>query len=275
MRLQRIHEAVHYRPWFISPSGYASVRALLDKAESRPLRADSDGDDDDGIFSSFVRSRPSIKIDPATRTATIFVFGVLGPHLTLIEKSCGNTSYQDIQSEIAQAIASNVERINFIFDSPGGTVTGCDECAKAIAAIKDEADILTVAFTDTLMCSAAYYLASGCSAIVATRTATVGNIGVICPWVDESKMWELLGLEFQPITNDGADLKSTMHGPSITDEQRAFLQQDVNSTGEMFQDHVLSNRPQLDAEVFRAGWYSGERAESLGLVDMIGDLSTT
>lgn len=268
MRFQRIHEAVHYRPWFISASGYASVRMLLDKAMARGFSA-SIADDIAEDIGDFVRQRPSMIFDEVTGIARIHIFGVLGQHLSKIEKTCGNTDYADVMSEIDLAKGSGARAILFIFDSPGGMVTGCDECAQAIA----NCGIDTVAWSDSLACSAAYYLAAGCKRIVATRTAIVGNIGVICPWVDESKLWEIEGIDFQPITSEGADLKSTFHGPSITEEQRAFVQEDINQAGALFRMHVGFHRVQVDDEVWRAGWYSGDRAKSLGLIDEVGSLN--
>jgi ClpP class serine protease len=273
MRFQRIHEAVHFRPWFISAAGYASVRSLVDKAMARDIQSRSE--DLDEWFSDFVRRRPTLQFNAATRTATISIFGVVGPYLSNIEKACGNTGYEEITAEIEEAKQLGAERINFHFDSPGGYCTGCDEVARAIAAIKDETSIFTVAHTDTVMCSAAYYLAAGCSAIVGTRSATIGNIGVILPWVDSSKLWEIEGLEFQPIVSEGADLKATMHGPELSADQRAFLQDDVNENGRLFREHVTRNRPNLDPEVWRAGWYGGEMALDLGLIDMVGTLAET
>jgi protease-4 len=154
--------------------------------------------------------------------------------------------------------------ILFKIDSPGGYCAGGDECAKIIS----ECGIPKVAFTEQA-CSMAYYLASGCDIIVSTRTSLNGNIGVIMPWVDSSKLWELNGLEFDAITNEGADLKSAFHGPSITKEQRAFAQEQANILGKMFRDHVEAHRVVCD-EVWRAGWYFGERAVELGLIDQVG-----
>ena len=54
----------------------------------------------------------------------------------------------------------------------------------------------------------------------------------------------------------------------MTDAQREFLQEEINAHGEQFRNHVESNRS-VDPEVFRAGWYQGDRAQSLGLVDAI------
>jgi ClpP class serine protease len=269
MRFQRIHEAVNFQPWFISAAGYASVKSLVDRAMSQPI-ARNEGLDD--FFSDFVRQRPAMTFDDHTKRATIYVFGVVGPYLSNIEKACGNTGYEEIQSEIADACDKGAQRIDFIFDSPGGAVTLCDETAQAIASLKEQG-IVTVAFTETQMCSAAYYLASGCDVIIATRSSQVGNIGVICPWVDSSMLWAIEGLDFQPITSEGADLKSTMHGPSITEDQRQFLQESIDSIGTMFRDHVKAGRAgrDLSDEVWRAGWYGGDDAKLLGLVDIVGN----
>lgn len=267
MRFQRIHEAVFHQPWFISSQGYSSVRAIFDKVMNRPAGSKEDWDE---MLADFVRARPDMAFNVATRTATIHILGVLGPHLSNVEKSCGNTSYEDITSEIDEAKGLGAERINFIVDSPGGACMGCHEAATAISRLKDETSIITVAFTDGLMCSAAYYLASGCTAIVATESSIVGNVGVILPWVDSSGEWEMMGLDFQPITSEGADLKSTMHGPSITDTQREFLQESVNKIGGMFKDHVARNRHSVSDEVWRAGWYGGTDAVLYGLADLVG-----
>jgi ClpP class serine protease len=86
------------------------------------------------------------------------------------------------------------------------------------------------------------------------------------PWVDCSLAWERLGLSFQPITNDNADLKSTMHGPSITAEQRAYLTEMANDCAAQFIGHVQAHR-EPSPEVYRAGAYTGPRALQYGLVD--------
>jgi ClpP class serine protease len=52
-------------------------------------------------------------------------------------------------------------------------------------------------------------------------------------------------------------------------EQLAFLQESANQHGETFQAFVSERRPDINEEVFRAGWYSGQRAIDLGLADEI------
>jgi ClpP class serine protease len=53
--------------------------------------------------------------------------------------------------------------------------------------------------------------------------------------------------------------------------QLAFLQAKIDEMGGQFRQWVQGNRAKIDPEVFRAGWYSGKQAESLGLVNAISN----
>ena len=72
------------------------------------------------------------------------------------------------------------------------------------------------------------------------------------------------------ITATGADLKtvgSSLHDP--TEAEMKFIQAGIDETNRKFSEHVTAGRPDIDQEVFRAGYYSGEQAQELGLVDFI------
>ena len=260
MRLQRIIEQMNYRPWFISAEGYASVRTVIEKAIDRRTQ-----DGFNSMVADLVNPRPEMQIDD-NGIATIHVQGVLGQHLTNVEKTCGNTGYEQVVEE-AQIANEKADGAVFVIDSPGGMAVGAQEAASAISNMT----IPTAAFTDSLSASAGYYLASGADYLVASPSAVVGSIGTILPWVDSSKQWDLQGIEFDPIINDGADLKDTMHGPSLASDQREFLQEHVNDLAAQFQDHVASHR-EVDDEVWRAGFYIGDRAVDMNLVDDVGSL---
>jgi len=82
-----------------------------------------------------------------------------------------------------------------------------------------------------------------------------------------------MGITFKALTSEGAELKSTFHlEPNET--QLAFLQESINEAGQQFRDHVTAGRTaagvSLDDEVWRAGWYSGQRAGQIGLIDQVG-----
>lgn len=171
------------------------------------------------------------------------------------------TRYSTIIDEISTAEDAGAQGIFFEIDSPGGTVAGCIEAARAIAAIT----VPTLGYCSGMACSAAYKLAAGMDGLVATPSAQVGNIGTILSWMDCTEFWREMGVEMKAITSEGADLKSTFH-LEPDEKQVAFLQDGVNEAGEMFREWVSTHR-NVSPEVFRAGWYSGDHAEMLGLTD--------
>jgi len=179
------------------------------------------------------------------------------------------TKYQTIIDETEAAKANGAIGIVYHVDSPGGTVSGVKEAGRAIA----EAGIPTVAHCSNMACSAAYWLASQTDFIVAEESAEIGNIGAILSWADCSAMWEKMGIEFNALVSEGADLKSTFH-TEPDDAQIEFLQDRINKAGAEFREAVKAGRAkagaELDDEVWRAGWYSGYEAGTLGLLDAIG-----
>jgi ClpP class serine protease len=182
-----------------------------------------------------------------------------------LEKICGATDYLDIQQITDDAIKRNAKGILYNFDSSGGMVRGCEDLAHYISKLP----IPTQAYTDSRCNSAAYWLASACNEIMASSSSDVGSIGVILPWVDKSKVWEVEGLKYDPLINEGADLKAAGSGPSLTDVQKRYLQESVNYVGEKFQQFVNDHR-EVKPIVFRAGTYFGDQAVKIGLVDGVG-----
>jgi signal peptide peptidase SppA len=263
MRLPRLHQKIYCEPWFITPAGYRAVRSVF---ETKLLRAKckENGEDDD--YSMFVNTREPMEID-ANGIATISIVGTLGKGLSKIEKCCGATDYEDIEDDIEAAVSANVRGIFFDIDSPGGQCTGNGEVADMIQGLRGR--IPMVAYTDDMMCSAAYNIGVSCDYVFASQSATVGSIGTIVPFVDESGMWEMEGLKFDPVTNEAGDLKATMMGPTIGSEaQRAYLKQYVEDAFALFKGNVLRNRVVAD-DAMRGQAFMAPRALEANLIDGI------
>jgi ClpP class serine protease len=177
--------------------------------------------------------------------------------------------YSTIISESASAVENGAKGILYKVNSPGGTVSGNVEASKMVM----DLPIPSVSYCEGLACSAAYKFVSGTNFICASESALMGNIGTILSWADCSEFWKKWGVEMKAITSEGASLKSTFH-LEPNEEQLAFLQESVNEAGKQFRDHVIAGRAaadkELSDEVWKAGWYAGEKAGSLGLIDGIG-----
>ena len=235
--------------WAITKTGMSALIESLKIANS-------------GIdFADFFTPRQDLGIDE-NGIAHIDIKGSLLDAAPPIFEKIGSTDYRSIREEIAAA--QDARAIMLRIDSPGGTVSGLEEASEAIRS----SSVPTYAFCDGMACSAAYHLASSADGIAASMSADVGNIGTVLAWYDDSELLASIGLKAEVITNEGADLKGTFRDSPMSDSQREFLQEEVNAMGEQFRNHVESNR-EVDPEVFRAGWYSGDRAQQLGLVDAV------
>jgi len=148
--------------------------------------------------------------------------------------------------------------------SPGGTVVGNAEIAEAVQACP----IPVLAFSDDLACSAAYNIAVSADWAFGTPSSTWGSIGTIIPWIDQSAMWAAEGMDWQPITNAEGDLKAAMHGPSLTPDQRASLEQYVQDAFEQFRGNVLRRRL-VSADAMRGQAFLAPRALANNLIDKI------
>jgi protease-4 len=213
--------------------------------------------------------RNSANLDP-DGIGHVYITGALMQSVPAIYEKLGMvTRYPTIISESQELIAGGAKGIMYHVNSPGGGVMGCAEAAEFLAGIQ----IPTMSHCQGLACSAAYKLTSRTDRIVSTVSSEIGNIGVILSWADCSVLWQAMGIEWKAITNAGADLKSTFH-LEPDENQLAYLQDDVNDEGKAFRSHVEMGRNKAGAtlsdEVWRAGWYSGEKAIELGLVDEIG-----
>jgi signal peptide peptidase SppA len=271
MRFQHVIEQVYFHPWYITPAGHAAIHAVLEshlgvmapfseRAEQRRPLAGLD-------LADFINPRRKMSID-REGIATIHVLGPLGKGLSNFEKSCGATDFADIQQEYKDAIDSGARGILLDINSPGGTVAGTPETADLIGSKK----VPTVAHADELMASAAYYIGAGADAIVASRSAMIGSIGVYIPWVDYSARIKAMGLRPDPIVNSGGDLKALGFGGTLTDAQRAHLQESVDADFAAFQDHVRTFRS-VPNDAMRGQVLKGKATVDSNLVDQIGDMS--
>lgn len=259
MSFSRIISRVYAEPWFITPGGFAAVDRLL---RARFVRQNGDEMPD---VSMFATPREPMSID-ANGIAHIEICGTLAKDISMIEKCCGATDYEDIEDDLKASMEAKVRGIWLEIDSPGGACTGNSEVADLLQAISRE--IPTLAYTDGLMCSAAYNIGVSAREVWASPSATVGSIGAIIPWEDSTGEWQMEGREFAPITNAEGDLKGAMMGPSLTVAQRASLAEYVQDSFNLFKQNVLRNRNVSD-EAMRGQVFLAGRALTNKLIDKV------
>ena len=258
----RMLSSLRGQQWMVRPD---AIQAFALAALDVPEKANSINLDTEDFF----ELRPPPWVGP-DEIGHVYIQGMLVGSCPPVYGKLGlATCYPTISEETEEMIEAGAKFILYHINSPGGTVSGNVELAEYI---RDLA-IPTAAYCEGLACSAAYKLASATGAIIASKSAQVGNIGTIMSWQDCTEFWAMQGVEFKALTSDGADLKSTFHlEPNET--QLAFLQDSLDEAGGAFREFVSAGRAAagatVDPEIWRAGWYCGDHALMLGLIDGVG-----
>jgi ClpP class serine protease len=136
--------------------------------------------------------------------------------------------------------------------------------AHLIREIKASKEIF--AFTETLMGSAAMWIASACSGILATPSSKVGSIGAYLAFEDHTARNEAAGVKLL-LFEAGKHKAIGLRPP--TAEESAMLQDRVEAIHEDFKASILIERPSVKDSTMQGLVYSGIEAETLGLVDAV------
>ncbi len=162
------------------------------------------------------------------------------------------------------------QKVALRIDSPGGVVSGLDECVGEMREIAASAGALTVAFADGMATSAAYALACSCDEIVTSRAGILGSVGVISSMVSYAAANEAHGVQVVTITSGEAKADGHPDSP-ITDDAIERERARVETFADQFFDLVSEARA-LDADEIRgyqAGLFVGRDALRAGLVDAV------
>jgi signal peptide peptidase SppA len=245
--------------WLIEESALTAKLDAKVKAKSGGVNALSIAD----IFNG----RKPLQIQDGV--AVIHVSGALSRNIAPIENALGDTGYEQITAELSEAVANPaVNAILLNIDSPGGAVVGCQECADAVKMASQSKPV--VAFTDTMMASAAYWIGSAADAVYATKSALVGSIGVIARVVDISGMLNQNGIKVENFTPDYADLKGAGDpATGMTRAQRNWYQSFIEDLGAAFKGAVVENRGEVPDSAMRGQVLTGEKAKAANLVDEV------
>lgn len=203
----------------------------------------------------------------AGATAVIPVWGVLVNRFSYVLPWA--TGYNYIRDAVNAAVSDpDVARIILDINSPGGDVAGLPETA---AAIKTAAQSKPVtAMVDSLCASAAYWLASTATEIVATTSSMVGSIGVLWQHYSYARLLDKAGVDVT-FVYAGDQKATTWPEQQLTDATKARTQARVDSFAADFYSAVATNRNMtadavkaLEAAMFRA-----DEALAEGLIDAV------
>ncbi|MCK9570141.1 S49 family peptidase [Candidatus Pacearchaeota archaeon] len=182
------------------------------------------------------------------------------------------SSYGQIASLVNQAVASpQVASIRLEVDSPGGTIAGLLEAARAIRMARDSKPV--TARVQDLAASAAYWLASQAGSIRADLNAEVGSIGVYMVYYDMSKMAAEEGVTVHVIAS-GEHKGMGVPGAPITDLQIAATREVIEGIADNFIAAVADGRGMAPAEaraLATGRLWEAKAALANKLIDRLGE----
>ena len=237
--------AIHYQPWLITPEAHAAMRRAAGNA---------------GLFTEPQKPLPASPLLTVEKgVGIVSIMGVLMKRPDFFARLLlGATDMEDIEAAlIAARDHEDVQAVFLDVDSPGGTVNGTPELAALVAEVSKAK--YTYAFTDGQMCSAAYWIASQADAIFATPSARVGSIGVLLPMLDESEAFKQAGLKVE-LFAAGKFKSIGVEGTTLTDEQRTWIQAQVDETYGDFKAAVLARGRRITPDVMEGQSFSGRKA---------------
>lgn len=256
MRFANILTRVTGTHWLITEDALANISVLLEARINGATAADF------ALPAGLASERPTLK--GRAGDAIVNIHGVIGKRLSALEMACGGCDIDEVRARFDAANSdASVSRIVLHVDSPGGTVTGVPELAAHMFNAKAKP---MLAVSDTLIGSAAYYLAASADEIAVTPTANTGSIGIVLAVVENTG--ESNGPVRLKVFRSGKDKMMGTDKP-LTEAQAATLQARVDFLGEMFRGFVSGARPGVPPDAMEGLTYFGGEAVRLHLADSV------
>jgi signal peptide peptidase SppA len=271
MMYERVVSYVRNTPWAMLESKIEEVLAVLAfRAAGHQFSAEE------------LRARIGDGSQPpdATKRGSIAVIplrGVIAHRMGTMDESSGGMSAERFTRMVQAAAADeSIGAIVLDVDSPGGAIPGLMEAADAVFAAREKKTVIAVA--NSTMASAAYWIASQASEIVAIPSALdrcIGSIGVFCVSLDMTEKLAKEGIK-ATVIKAGANKAEGNPFESPSEEYLAALKAGAEAAKKQFVKAVARGRGITPAAVVsdygdgRA--FSAPDAKAAGLVDRIATM---
>lgn len=183
------------------------------------------------------------------------------------QESCmGVVNPDRISHALQQAMETpRIKQIVLDIGSPGGRVTYTPELAGQVKGAAKKKTLY--AFTDTMIASAAEWLASQANEVIMTNSAQIGSIGTYLAFLNPKVAMQTQGYSLE-LFSKGTHKGLGLPGRDLSQADREYLQGTVDKLNIEFVDAVKAGRPAVSEEAVRdAKMYDGRDAVAHGLAD--------
>lgn len=222
--------------WGILPERLA---AMLDATGRMATSIELSSADDYEAAIELAAQRQSAR-SRAGSIARIPIYGPIEPKGSIWTILFGGTAVDVVAAQLQVALDDpETKAILLDIDSPGGSVYGVPELARAIWAARGQKPILAVANAEAA--SAAYYLASQADEVSITPSGMAGSIGVLYLHTDLRGMAEKEGIQFRIFRSQERKADQNPY-EALSDEAAADIQAKVDAYDAMFVGDVARGR---------------------------------
>jgi len=184
------------------------------------------------------------------------------------------TGYKYIEMAVKRGLAdSNVQRIAFVIDSPGGEVAGCFEVTDFIYENRDQKPMRSFSADHAYSAAYAIYSATGKGNGIVSRSGGVGSVGVVTMHVDQSEALNQRGIKVTYIFAGKHKVDGNSFEP-LPKEVKTRIEKRIEKLYSVFTTTVARNRG-MDEQAVRdteALTYDAEDGIGVGFADRLGSL---
>lgn len=273
MKYGHILSYVAQTPWAILPSKMEEILSVL------AFRAAGHIFTKDEIRARIGEPQPATSAKRGA-VAVIPLRGVIAHRMGGMDEASGGMSAERFTAMLRTAVADeSIGTIVLDVDSPGGTIPGVPEAADAVFQARESKRVVAVA--NSMMASAAYWIASQAHEIVAIPSAldrSIGSIGAFVAHQDLSAHLEKEGVKVTLIKAGKHKADGNPFEP-LSDEAKAHIQASVDEAYDRFVKAVARGRG-VSATDVRGGYGEGRAlsagdAKAAGLIDRIATFEDT
>lgn len=264
----RIMRAICSRPWAIMPDKLDEILAFIEAKQAGMTI-------DPAIVAQIQAAAPQQRVSGAV--AVLPLFGVISQRMNLMTEISGGTSTEKFVKQYRVFIEDpGIKALVLDVASPGGEAFGVEEASAQMFAMRGRKKV--VAVSNSMMASAAYYLASAADEVVVSPSSLTGAIGTFSVHTELSKMNEKLGITKTMIKSGKFKGEGNDFEP-LTEEAFAAMQSIIDNYDDMFIKSMARNRG-LPLATVRKGFGEGriltaKEAVKAGLADRVATMDET
>ncbi|WP_300747716.1 signal peptide peptidase SppA [uncultured Brachyspira sp.] len=169
----------------------------------------------------------------------------------------------------------NVKAVVLQVDSPGGSLTSCEEALKYLQELKEKNPKPIVASFRSIAASGGYYISMIADKIYANESTLTGSIGVISQFFNVSELMDKYGIKMYTIKS-GINKDSLSPFRKPREDELAYWQDMTEEFVSLFTNVVEQSRGSKikgsREDIFDGRIFSGKNALEAGLIDSIGTL---